>query len=39
MIFALLPSSPAGAEYDPIPTTSAPYDPYPSETPDTQQGS
>ncbi len=38
MIFALLPSSPAGAKYDPIPTTTAPYNPYPTETPDTQQG-
>lgn len=33
MIFALLPSSPAGAKYDPIPATSAPYNPYSAQTP------
>jgi uncharacterized membrane protein YhaH (DUF805 family) len=38
MIFALLPSSPAGAKYDQIPATSAPYNPHPTETPYTQQG-
>jgi uncharacterized membrane protein YhaH (DUF805 family) len=36
MIFALLPSSPAGAKYDPVPATSAPYNPYPPQTPYTQ---
>jgi len=36
MIFALLPSSPAGAKYDPIPATSAPYNPYPAQTPYSQ---
>jgi uncharacterized membrane protein YhaH (DUF805 family) len=36
MIFALLPSSPAGAKYDPIPATSAPYNPYAPQTPYTQ---
>jgi uncharacterized membrane protein YhaH (DUF805 family) len=38
MIFALLPSSPAGAKYDRIPATSAPYNPHPTEIPYTQQG-
>jgi uncharacterized membrane protein YhaH (DUF805 family) len=33
MIFALLPSSPAGAKYDPIPVTPAPYDSYPPQAP------
>jgi uncharacterized membrane protein YhaH (DUF805 family) len=28
MIFALMPSSPAGAKYDPIPSMPAPYDSY-----------
>ena len=32
MIFALLPSSPAGAKYDPVPATPA-YHPYPPQTP------
>jgi uncharacterized membrane protein YhaH (DUF805 family) len=36
MIFALLPSSPAGAKYDPISATSAPYNPYSAQTPYTQ---
>jgi uncharacterized membrane protein YhaH (DUF805 family) len=36
MIFALLPSSPAGAKYDPIPAASAPDNPYPAQTPYTQ---
>jgi uncharacterized membrane protein YhaH (DUF805 family) len=31
MIFAILPSSPAGAKYDPIPA--APYSPYPPQNP------
>jgi uncharacterized membrane protein YhaH (DUF805 family) len=31
MIFALMPSSPAGAKYDPIPAT--PYHPYPPQNP------
>jgi uncharacterized membrane protein YhaH (DUF805 family) len=31
MIFALMPSSPAGAKYDPIPTT--PYNAYPPQNP------
>lgn len=33
MIFALLPSSPAGANYDPIRAASAPDNPYPAQTP------
>ena len=33
MIFALLPSSPAGAKYDPIPATPAPYNSYPPQMP------
>jgi uncharacterized membrane protein YhaH (DUF805 family) len=33
MIFALMPSSPAGAKYDPIPSTPAPYDPNPPQNP------
>jgi uncharacterized membrane protein YhaH (DUF805 family) len=33
MIFALLPSSPAGAKYDPIPATPAPNSPYPPQSP------
>jgi len=33
MIFALLPSSPAGAKYDPITTTPDPYAPYPAQSP------
>jgi uncharacterized membrane protein YhaH (DUF805 family) len=32
MIFALMPSSPAGAKYDPIPATPAAYYPYPPQT-------
>jgi hypothetical protein len=32
-IFALLPSSPAGAKYDPITATSDPYSPYPPQNP------
>jgi uncharacterized membrane protein YhaH (DUF805 family) len=36
MIFALLPSSPAGAKYDPILATPAPYDAYPPQAPYTQ---
>ena len=36
MIFALMPSSPAGAKYDPVPATQAPDDPYPPQTPYTQ---
>ena len=32
MIFALMPSSPAGAKYDPVPATPA-YYPYPPQTP------
>ena len=36
MIFALLPSSPAGAKYDPVPATAAPDNPYPAQTPYTQ---
>jgi hypothetical protein len=31
MIFALMPSSPAGAKYDPIPA--GPYHPYPPQNP------
>jgi len=33
LIFALLPSSPAGAKYDPIPATPAPYNSYPPQAP------
>jgi uncharacterized membrane protein YhaH (DUF805 family) len=33
MIFALMPSSPAGAKYDPVPATPAAYYPYPPQTP------
>jgi uncharacterized membrane protein YhaH (DUF805 family) len=33
MIFALLPSSPAGAKYDPITATPDPYAPYPPQSP------
>jgi uncharacterized membrane protein YhaH (DUF805 family) len=33
LIFALLPSSPAGAKYDPIPATAAPYTSYPPQAP------
>jgi uncharacterized membrane protein YhaH (DUF805 family) len=33
MIFALLPSSPAGAKYDPIAATPDPYSPYPPQNP------
>ena len=33
MIFAVLPSSPAGAKYDPIPPTLAAYPPYPPQSP------
>jgi len=36
MIFALLPSSRAGAKYDPVPATPAPDVPYPPQTPYTQ---
>ena len=36
MIFALLPSSPAGAKYDPVPANTAPYNPYTPQTPYTQ---
>jgi uncharacterized membrane protein YhaH (DUF805 family) len=36
MIFALLPSSPAGAKYDPATATPASYSPYPPQTPYTQ---
>jgi uncharacterized membrane protein YhaH (DUF805 family) len=32
MIFALMPSSPAGAKYDPVRATTAPYNPYPPQT-------
>ena len=35
MIFALMPSSPAGAKYDPVPETPA-YYPYPPQTPYSQ---
>jgi uncharacterized membrane protein YhaH (DUF805 family) len=38
MIFALLPSSPAGAKYDPIPATPSPYNPYPPQNPYTSEG-
>jgi uncharacterized membrane protein YhaH (DUF805 family) len=34
LIFALLPSSPAGAKYDPVPATSPGYAPYPPQPPD-----
>ena len=33
LIFALLPSSPAGAKYDPVPATSPGYPPYPPQPP------
>ena len=33
MIFALMPSSPAGAKYDPVPATPDAYYPYPPQTP------
>ena len=33
LIFALLPSSPAGAKYDPVPVAPAPYSPYPPQNP------
>ena len=33
LIFALLPSSPAGAKYDPVPATSPGYAPYPPQPP------
>ena len=33
LIFALLPSSPAGAKYDPVPANPAPYYPYPPQNP------
>jgi uncharacterized membrane protein YhaH (DUF805 family) len=33
LIFALLPSSPAGAKYDPIPATPTPYNSYPPQAP------
>lgn len=36
MIFALMPSSPAGAKYDPVSATPAAYSPYPPQTPYTQ---
>jgi uncharacterized membrane protein YhaH (DUF805 family) len=36
MIFALLPSSPAGAKYDPATATPASYSPYPPQAPYTQ---
>jgi uncharacterized membrane protein YhaH (DUF805 family) len=39
MIFALLPSSPAGAKYDPIPATPTPNNTYPQQNPYTSQGS
>lgn len=38
MIFALLPSSPAGAKYDPIPATPTPDNTYPQQNPHTSQG-
>jgi uncharacterized membrane protein YhaH (DUF805 family) len=38
MIFALLPSSPAGAKYDPIPATPSLYAPFPPQNPYPQQG-
>jgi uncharacterized membrane protein YhaH (DUF805 family) len=38
MIFALLPSSPAGAKYDPIPATPTPNNTYPQQNPYTSQG-
>lgn len=38
MIFALLPSSPAGAKYDPIPATPTPDNTYPQQNPYTSQG-
>jgi uncharacterized membrane protein YhaH (DUF805 family) len=33
LIFALLPSSPAGAKYDPIPASPSPPNPYPPQNP------
>jgi uncharacterized membrane protein YhaH (DUF805 family) len=38
MIFALLPSSPAGAKYDPIPATPSPDNTYPQQNPYISQG-
>jgi uncharacterized membrane protein YhaH (DUF805 family) len=38
MIFALLPSSPAGAKYDPVPATPPAYNPYPPQDSYTPQG-
>jgi uncharacterized membrane protein YhaH (DUF805 family) len=35
LIFALLPSSPAGAKYDSIPSSPALHNPYPRQNPDT----
>jgi uncharacterized membrane protein YhaH (DUF805 family) len=33
LIFALLPSSPAGAKYDAIPASPSPHNPYPAQNP------
>jgi uncharacterized membrane protein YhaH (DUF805 family) len=35
LIFALLPSSPAGAKYDPIPASPSPHNTYPRQNPNT----
>jgi uncharacterized membrane protein YhaH (DUF805 family) len=38
LIFALLPSSPAGAKYDPMPASPSVHNLYPPQNPGTSQG-